>query len=137
MTSQAPPSLETITLRPSYRLPFALATLALPLFTINPWLPLPLEAFALFLAIQAATLRLMFTDRGLDIYRGDKQIRAFPYQDWSHWEIYWSSLQILFYFREVNSIHFLPILFDPKQLQACLEERGPRKNSTTVSADDE
>ncbi|MDS3860116.1 DUF3119 family protein [Thermosynechococcaceae cyanobacterium BACA0444] len=138
MTSQAPPSLGTITLRPSYRLPFGLATLALPLFTVNPWLPLPFEAFALFLAIQAATLRLQFTDQGLDVYRGEKQIRPFPYQDWLHWEIYWSDLQILFYFREVNSIHFLPILFDPKQLQACLEARCPRITSATaVSGHDE
>jgi hypothetical protein len=33
---------------------------------------------------------------------------------------------ILFYFKEINSIHFLPILFDRKMLQTCLEQRCPR-----------
>ncbi len=138
MTTQAPPTFATITLLPSYRIPFSLAVLVCPLFAVNVWLPLPFLLFALFLAIQTATLRLQFTDQGLDVYRGVKQIRAFPYADWLHWEIYTPGLPILFYFREVKSIHFLPVLFDSKQLQACLEERCPRMNSApAVSVDHE
>ncbi|WP_410724543.1 DUF3119 family protein [Burkholderia sp. SIMBA_024] len=30
---------------------------------------------------------------------------------------------MLFYFREVKSIHFVPFLFNPKQLKQCLEEK--------------
>ncbi len=134
MTTQAPSTRATVTLFPSYRLPFGLATLVSPLFAVNVWLPLPFLLFALFLAVQAATLRLKFTDQGLDVYRGEQQIRAFPYGDWLHWEIYWPGTPILFYFREVKSIHFLPVLFDSKQLQACLEERCPRMALKTAES---
>ncbi|NJN88640.1 MAG: DUF3119 family protein, partial [Leptolyngbyaceae cyanobacterium SL_7_1] len=64
-----------------------------------------------------------FTEAALDIYRGETLIRRFPYQDWQHWEIFWHPLPILFYFKEVKSIHFLPILFDPNQLRVVLEQR--------------
>ncbi|HBB34665.1 MAG TPA: DUF3119 domain-containing protein, partial [Cyanobacteria bacterium UBA9273] len=43
-----------------------------------------------------------------------------------NWRIFWPQLPILFYFKEIKSIHFLPILFDPKQLNTCLEQRCPR-----------
>jgi hypothetical protein len=33
----------------------------------------------------------------------------------------------LFYFREVNSIHFLPMLFDPNLLTQCLNTYCPRQ----------
>ncbi|HIK39296.1 DUF3119 family protein [Thermoleptolyngbya sp. M55_K2018_002] len=102
---------DTVQLAPSYRLPIGLLLLALPLV----WL----------LLVQTATLRLHFTDIALDIFRGETRIRRFPYQDWQNWAIFWSPVPILFYFKEVNSIHFLPILFDPKALQACLEQRCP------------
>jgi hypothetical protein len=66
----------------------------------------------------------------LDIYRGDKLIRRFPYQDWENWDIFWYYLPTLFYFKEVKSLHFLPILFDPKLLRACLEAKQlPKRRS--------
>jgi hypothetical protein len=77
--------------------------------------------FGVFLGIQALTLRLRFTETALDIYRGEKQIRQFPYAAWEHWEIFWAPVPILFYFREVKSIHFLPIIFSPSQLRSALE----------------
>ncbi|MEL6164336.1 MAG: DUF3119 family protein, partial [Cyanobacteria bacterium J06628_3] len=50
----------------------------------------------------------------------------FPYSEWQNWRIFWNVIPLLFYFKEIKSIHFLPILFDPKTLKACLEERCPR-----------
>jgi hypothetical protein len=100
--------------------------LAAPLLFVKLWIGLLLALFSLFLLVQAATLRLCFTETALDIERGQTLIRRFPYQDWQHWRIFWSPIPILFYFKEVNSIHFLPVLFEPKALQACLEARCPR-----------
>jgi len=108
-------------------IPLVLAIAAIPLLLVQVWIGLPVEVLAVFLLFQTATIRLEFTQTALDIYRSNQRIRQFPYQDWSHWEIFWPPVPILFYFREVNSIHFLPILFNPKMLQTCLEERCPRK----------
>lgn len=116
------PTLSTTELAPSYRIPLALMALAVPLAVVNLWLGGVVGLFGVFLLIQAITLRLRFTESALDIYRGDKQIRQFPYAEWEHWEIFWSPVPILFYFREVKSIHFLPIIFSPSQLRTALEK---------------
>lgn len=125
MTSISPTT-QTVQLSPSYNLPIALAIAAIPLLLLQVWLSLVLFLFSGFLLFQAATLRLYFTETALDIYRSQKLIRRFPYTDWLNWQIYWPAAPILFYFKEIKSIHFLPILFDPKTLQACLEARCPR-----------
>lgn len=122
-------AIATVTLAPSFALPIALILLALPLLLVQPIASGVIALFGLFLMVQAATLRLQFTPTALDIYRGEQRIRHFPYQDWQHWQIFWPPLPILFYFREVNSIHFLPILFDPKLLQTCLTQRCPVKST--------
>jgi hypothetical protein len=127
MSSPSLTQTETVVLKPSYRLPVGLAIAALPLGWLSLWAGIPVGLFALFLSIQSATLRLHFTPSALEIYRGQTQIRTFPYADWYHWEIYWPAVPILFYFREVNSIHFLPILFDPKMLTESLTKHCPRK----------
>ena len=116
-------ALETVELAPSYRLPMAIALLGIALGFWNIWVGGVIALFGVFLLIQAATLRLRFTATDLDIYRGDKQIRQFPYRDWLNWEIFWQPVPILFYFKEINSIHFVPVLFDPKTLRECLEQR--------------
>jgi len=116
----------TIELKPSYTLPLALAIAAIPLLLVQPWLSFTIGAFGLFLLFQAATIRLQFTETALDIYRSQSLIRRFPYQEWQNWRIFWPVVPILFYFKEINSIHFLPILFDPKTLQTCLEQRCPK-----------
>ncbi|MDG2990609.1 DUF3119 family protein [Candidatus Synechococcus calcipolaris G9] len=126
MTTNLTPPLETVRLAPSFRIPLGLAIASVPLVWFNVWLGLPIFLFSVFLGIQAATLRLEFTATDLDVYRGSTQIRQFPYRQWQHWQIFWTAVPILFYFREVNSIHFLPILFDPVQLLSCLQERCPR-----------
>jgi len=72
--------------------------------------------------LQTVIIRLSFTGTALEVYRSEQRIRRFPYSEWSNWKIFWEPVPILFYFREVNSIHFLPILFDPKMLRQCLEQ---------------
>jgi hypothetical protein len=123
-TSSATPS--TITLEPSYKIPLVLVVAAIPLTFIQWWLGLPIGLFGLFLLLQAKILRLQFTPTDLEVYRGATLIRSFPYSEWQHWEIFWAPVPILFYFREVKSIHFLPIIFDPTTLRDCLETRCPR-----------
>lgn len=121
----ASPSSTPVELTPSYTLPLAIVGLAIPLIWVQIWLSLAIALFGIFLMIQAATLRLRFTPTDLDIYRGDSLIRRFPYQDWQNWQVFWPSIPVLFYFKEVKSIHFLPILFNPQTLRTCLEERVP------------
>jgi len=129
-STTTPPAAAVTELAPSYRIPLALVGLAIPLAVVNPWLGGGVALFGVFLLIQAITLRLHFTETALDIYRGDQQIRQFPYAEWEHWEIFWSPVPILFYFREVKSIHFLPIIFSPSQLRTALETHcSPRQKS--------
>jgi hypothetical protein len=125
MTTSFVPSASTVQLAPSYTLPLVLVIAAIPLLLFSAWLGGAIALFGLFLMFQATTLRLQFTETALDIYRSETLIRHFPYQDWQNWQIFWSGVPILFYFKEVKSIHFLPILFDPKTLKSCLEQRCP------------
>lgn len=113
---------QTITLTPSYRLPLVIVGLGLALALLNLWLGFIVASFGLFLMLQTATIRLSFTPTQLEVYRSEQKIRQFPYQDWSNWRIFWTPVPILFYFREVNSIHFLPIIFDSQTLKSCLEK---------------
>ncbi|MEC4804886.1 MAG: DUF3119 family protein [Jaaginema sp. PMC 1079.18] len=121
-TSPTTVTAETVTeLKPSFTLPLFLIIGAIPLVLWQKWLGGAIALFGLFLLIQAFTIRLQFTETALDVYRSGKLIRNFPYSDWLNWRIFWQPVPILFYFREVKSIHFLPVLFDPKALAACLE----------------
>ena len=122
-TSPVGTTVGTVELEPNFVLPTGLAAIAVLLLGWKLWAGLIVAVFALFLMVQAATLRLIFTPTALDIYRGETQIRAFPYHEWENWDIFWGYTPILFFFREVNSIHFLPILFDPVMLRNCLEAR--------------
>nr|WP_199304020.1 DUF3119 family protein [Nodosilinea sp. FACHB-131] len=106
---------------PSYRIPLTVIGLGILLAFEKIWLGALVGIFGLFLLAQAVTLTLRFTDSALDIYRRDTLIRHFPYEEWQHWEIFWEPVPVLFYFREINSIHFLPIIFSPSELRACLE----------------
>lgn len=128
---------ETVTLSPDYRLPAAILAIALGLIFLGNSMILGSELFSLivlilgiiislfsfFLTLQTAIIRLSFTEEALLVYRSQKLIRKFPYSDWSNWEIFWKPVPILFYFREVKSIHFVPVLFNLKTLRKCLEER--------------
>ena len=52
-----------------------------------------------------------------------RKLRRFPYDQWLSWRLFAPWLPGLFYFRETQSIHFLPILFSPKELREQLELR--------------
>ena len=119
-------SASTVELKPAYYIPVVLVIAAIPMLLVQPLLSGAIALFGLFLMFQAVTLRLQFTATDLDIYRGEKLLRRFPYKEWQNWQIFWAKIPILFYFKEVKSIHFLPILFDPDTLKACLEQRCPR-----------
>ncbi|MGB3636894.1 MAG: DUF3119 family protein [Rivularia sp. (in: cyanobacteria)] len=126
-TSLTSNSTSTVELKPSYNIPIVLIIGSIPLLLIGqPIAGGIIGLFGLFLMYQAVTLRLQFTATDLDLVRGDKLLRRFPYSEWLNWRIFWNVVPILFYFKEIKSIHFLPILFDPKTLKACLEERCPR-----------
>jgi hypothetical protein len=125
-SSFAPNSTSTVELKPSYNIPVVLVLAAIPLLLVQPWLGGLIALLGAFLMVQAVSLKFQFTATDFDIYRGDKLIRRFPYQEWQNWRIFWHKVPILFYFKEVNSIHFLPILFDPNTLKSCLEQRCPR-----------
>ncbi len=121
------------TLTPDFRLPAIVALLAAPLFFISLWVCGAIELFAIFLVVQTATLRLTFADTSLKVFRGDTEIRDFPYSEWINWEIFWSPAAILFYFKEVNSIHFVPVIFDVNELRHALQIHAP-KGSTVQSS---
>jgi hypothetical protein len=125
--ASSPTSSQTVELSPSYTLPLALVFAALPMLLLQVWVSLVLALFGFFLLFQTVTIRLQFTETALEVYRSETLIRRFPYQEWQNWRIFWPSVPILFYFKEVKSIHFLPILFDPKMLKICLEQRCPRR----------
>jgi hypothetical protein len=130
MTSVRPTTtnLETIELAPNYIIPLVIVIGALPFAVVNLWLSVIVASFGLFLTIQTALIRLRFTPKALDVYRSGKLIRTFPYSEWLNWQIFWSPVPILFYFREVKSIHFLPIIFEAQTLRDCLIKYCPRSS---------
>jgi hypothetical protein len=113
----------TPALTPSFAIPIALMFGALPVLALQVYVGLGLFLFGFFLMIQAAIIRLVFAETALEVYRGSNLIRNFPYAEWRSWRIFWGVVPILFYFREVNSIHFLPILFNAKELRSALETK--------------
>ncbi|MGD1903322.1 MAG: DUF3119 family protein [Geitlerinemataceae cyanobacterium] len=143
MTQSVPPrqpsediaSQETVRLAPSYAIPIVIVLVAIPLVLLSPWLAGAIGLFGIFLLVQTTAIRLEFTATGLDVLRNDERFRQFPYRDWLNWEIFWSPVPILFYFREVNSIHFIPVLFDATALRDCLERRVPLESLPNSAID--
>ncbi|MEI6428865.1 MAG: DUF3119 family protein [Pseudanabaena sp. ELA607] len=121
---------QNIALKPFYPIPLTLVILGLILFLISPVAGGLVSVFALFLAYQTSVIRLVFTATNLDVYRGATRIRQFPYHEWQNWQIFWRPLPILFYFKEVKSIHFLPMLFDPQELTMALQKYVPLPQSS-------
>ena len=115
----------TDTLAPSYNLPIAIVLLSLPLIWIQLGVGLFAAVLGLFLLYQTTTIRLVFTTTALEVRRNEGLLKTFPYAEWETWKIFWPAVPILFYFKEVNSIHFLPVLFSPIELLAQLEKHCP------------
>ncbi|MEL6471165.1 MAG: DUF3119 family protein [Cyanobacteria bacterium J06623_4] len=119
----------TVTLDPNYRLSIGIVLCALPLL-FTPWvvvrsLGIVIALLGLFLLYQTTAIELVFTPTALDVQRNGSPLKAFPYAEWETWKIFWSPVPILFYFKEVNSIHFVPILYSPTQLRSQLETHCP------------
>ena len=124
-TTSSSPGPDTVSISPSPRLAllitlFSLSLLALP---FKPWPTVVVGLFGVFLLVQTYSLRLEFTSETLVVWRGQQELRRFPYAEWKSWRLFAPWLPGLFYFREVKSIHFLPILFNPAELRQQLEQR--------------
>ena len=115
----------SVTLKPDARLPLLVVVLGAALLPLplHPWPTLVVVLFGVFLLIQAASLRLEFEERALIVWQNSRELRRFPYDQWLTWRLFAPWLPGLLYFRETQSIHFLPILFSPKQLRDQLEQR--------------
>lgn len=110
------------TLAPSYNLPIVIVLLSLPLLWVQIGIGLLVAVLGLFLLYQATTIRLVFTADALEVRRNEGLLKTFPYAEWQTWKVFWPTVPILFYFKEVNSIHFLPVLFSPEELRSQLEK---------------
>ena len=121
---------QTTELNPNYAIPVVLVLAGVPLIWVQPIAAGVVALFGLFLVYQAATIRLVFTATDLEVYRSQQMFRTFPYQDWQDWKVFWFAFPVLFYFKEVKSIHFLPVLFDAQMLKTCLEKNIPLKKSS-------
>ncbi|MEL6495812.1 MAG: DUF3119 family protein [Cyanobacteria bacterium J06623_7] len=119
----------TVELAPNFKLPLCLLAIAVGLGFVSWWLGGAIAILGLFLIIQTFLIRLQFTPDALEVKRSSTVIRSFPYSEWLNWSIFWSPVPILFYFKEVNSIHFLPIIFNAKTLRDCLEQHYPRQSN--------
>jgi hypothetical protein len=126
---EATNSAEMIELTPDFKLPVVLILIAVGFSRVSLWLAGAIAILGLFLTIQTFLIRLQFTDQALNVLRTGTVIRSFPYSEWLNWEIFWSPVPILFYFKEVNSIHFLPIIFNSKTLADCLQKYCPRNQN--------
>ena len=118
----------SVTLSADARLPLLVVALGVALLPLplSPWPTVVVVLFGVFLLIQTASLRLEFEERALIVWQNGRELRRFPYDQWLTWRLFAPWLPGLFYFRETQSIHFLPILFSPKQLREQLELRvGP------------
>ena len=128
----------SVTLKPDVRLPLlvvALGAALLPL-PLHPWPTLVVTLFGLFLLLQTASLRLEFEEKALIVWQNGRELRRFPYDQWLAWRLFAPWLPGLFYFRETQSIHFLPILFSPGELRDQLEQRvGDREVPKAEDAD--
>ncbi len=114
-------------LNPNYALPAVLVLASIPIIWLQPIAAGAVSIFGLFLVYQAATIRLVFTATDLEVYRSQEKFRTFPYEEWQDWKVFWFNFPILFYFKEIKSIHFLPVIFDSKMLKTSLEKHVPLK----------
>lgn len=127
---------DDVVLAPRFWLPLAVVVLGLAVLPLTwlwgpaLWPGLVLSLFGLFLLVQSALLRLVFSDDALLVWRQETLLRRFPYSDWLGWRLFWPAVPVLFYFREQKSIHLLPVLFDATALRHQLETRLPQLRTT-------
>ena len=100
--------------------PLGVLLLGLACLLLNVWAAALVSVFGLFLLVQSQILRLQFCAEALIVWRGESVLRRFPYSEWLNWTVFWGPFPVLFYFREQQSIHFLPVLFDANSLREQL-----------------
>ena len=112
-------SKDSVTISPSFQLPIILIVLSFMLLFLNIgiWPTIVSSSFSFFLLLQAFTLRINITREDFIVLQLGKEIRRFPFKNWIAWKLFLPDLPGIFYFRETNSPHLLPILFNPKQLK--------------------
>ena len=138
--SALPKAADPVSLSANPRLPLLILLLSAALLPLPfaPWPTLVVALFGLFLLFQAYSLRLEFCADTLVVWRSSQELRRFPYQDWLSWRLFAPWLPGLFYFREIKSIHLLPILFDDGELKRQLQQRlgsleQPNPDASTAS----
>ena len=126
-----PESPQPVVLRPHFGVSVSVVILGLACLALLPlwsgalWVALSITLFGLFLVLQTALLRLEFSAEDLVVRRGGAELRRFPYEAWLSWRLFWPALPVLLYFRERQSIHLLPVLFDAAALRQQLQQQLP------------
>lgn len=121
----APPSPASIVIAPRPWL--SLAVIALGVVTLG-WVlgvGVALVVFGLFLGFQTATVRIVFGATDFEVWQYRRRVVGFPYNEWVSWRVFFPGVPVLFYFREVYSPHFIPMLFSYRQLVENLERFLP------------
>ncbi len=126
---------ETVVLAPGLRLPLAILLLGLFLCLANLAAGGAVALLGLLLLFQSLRLRLVFGPDALELHNGAVVLRRFPYKNWRRWSLFWKPFPILLYFREVNGIHFVPVIVDGQGLRQQLEQRLGHVGVATRSAD--
>ena len=117
---------ETVVLAPGLRLPLGILLLGSLLCSVNLAAGAAVAGLGLILLFQSLRLRLVFTPDALELHNGAAVLRRFPYKNWRSWSLFWKPFPVLLYFREVNGIHFVPVIADGQGLRQQLEQRlGP------------
>ncbi len=126
---------ETVVLAPGLGLPMATLLVGGALCLVNLAAGGALALLGLVLLLQSLRLRLAFTPEALELQNGSEVLRRFPYKNWRSWSLFWKPLPILLYFREVNGIHFVPVIGDPQVLLQQLEHHLGDGKTTKTSAE--
>ena len=125
MPESSSQSKRAVSISPSPRLPLLILVLGPALLPLpwHPWPTLANSLIALALLIQSYSLRLEFDDRALIVWRGNQELRRFPYEDWISWRLFWNGFPTVLYFRERKSPHLIPVLFNASELREQLRAR--------------
>ncbi|KKZ14648.1 MAG: hypothetical protein TH68_04350 [Candidatus Synechococcus spongiarum 142] len=126
---------KTVVLAPGLGLPLAILLLGSLLCLVNLAVGGAMALLGLILLFQSVRLRLVFAPDALELHNGAAVLRRFPYKNWRSWSLFWKPLPILLYFREVNGIHFVPVIVDGQGLRQQLEQRLGHVNVAANSAD--
>ena len=130
-------SQSAVSIHPSPRLPLLILVLGPALLPLpwHPWPTLANSLIALALLIQSYSLRLEFDEQALIVWRGDQELRRFPYDDWISWRLFWNGFPTVLYFRERKSPHLIPVLFNADELREQLRTRVGNLEQNTTSSD--